>query len=114
MVIPKDNSGVLVPICSITIKYNIAVRIIGIIFLLFTKIMIMIGVSSEMIPLISFAELKNPRVPALVISYVLNPIFRQFGTSIASKYVISNTIKVMKDIFISSFILYKAISIVGK
>ena len=40
----------------------------GIIFLLLTNIKIIIGVSSEMIPLISFAELKNPKVPAFVIS----------------------------------------------
>ena len=74
----------------------------------------MIGVSIDIIPLISFAELKNPKVPAFVISYVLNPKFRQFGTKIHTKYVVSTTIKVILLIFISSLILYKLINNTGK
>ena len=39
----------------------------------------------EIIPLISLAELKNPNVPVLVISYVLNPIPNKVGINIKNK-----------------------------
>jgi hypothetical protein len=67
MVIIKDNNGVLVPIINITTKYIILNNTLGIIFLDLENIINIIGVSIEIIPLISFAELKNPKVPALVI-----------------------------------------------
>ena len=39
------------------------------------------GVRIDIIPLISFAELKNPNVPAFVISYVLYPTPNTVGTN---------------------------------
>ena len=89
--IPNDNKGVFVPIVNITYKYSEPIIILKSIFLSFASIRIIIGVSIDIIPLISLAELKKPNVPALVISYVLNPKFRQFGTRIHTKYVINIT-----------------------
>ena len=68
MVIPKDINGVFVPMVNITTKYIPIIIKDGIIFLVLTSIKTIIGVNMEIIPLISLAELKNPSVPAFVIS----------------------------------------------
>ena len=62
------------------------------------------GVSKEIIPLISLAELKNPKVPAFVISYDLKPISKINGIKIKNKYKnkVVNNVKLL--ILISSLI----------
>ena len=72
------------------------------------------GVKIDIIPLISLAELKNPNVPALVISYVLYPIWNKVGTKIKIKYKNKVVTRDSLLIWILSFIEYKEIYTIGK
>ena len=71
LVIINDSNGVLVPTIRITEAYIILKSIFNKYFPFELNIKKIIGVKIDMIPLISLAELKNPSVPDLVISYVL-------------------------------------------
>ena len=110
----NESNGVLVPIISITVKYITPNNILGISFLLLNIIINIIGVSIDIIPLTSLAELKKPNVPAFVISYDLYPILNNVGININIKYKNTVVNKVNLDILISSLILYKAINTIGK